>query len=42
MEREDCAPAIVDLGTASEVTQGGLGDMIEPTGLWHKTGISDE
>ncbi|MBX3562695.1 MAG: benenodin family lasso peptide [Sphingomonas sp.] len=42
MEREDSAPAIVDLGTASHVTQGGLGDMIEPTGLWHKAGISDE
>lgn len=34
--------ATLELGTASLVTQGGMGEIIEPMGLWRRTGISDE
>ena len=33
---------VVELGIASCDTRGGLGEIIEPMGLWHKAGISDE
>lgn len=43
MERDrDETSAVIDLGTASTDTRGGVGDVIEPMGLWHKAGISDE
>jgi hypothetical protein len=43
MERDDdFDQSVIELGTASTDTQGPLGDMIEPDGLWYKHGISDE
>lgn len=44
MERDDINSdgELVELGTASTDTLGSLGEIIEPMGLWHKTGISDE
>lgn len=44
MERvnEECPEALVELGTPSADTRGGMGDMIEAAGLWHKAGISDD
>lgn len=33
---------LLEFGTASADTQGGLGQIIEPMGLWHKAGITDE
>ena len=44
MERENTntAAGLVELGSVSGETQGGMGDMIEPVGFWHKSGISDE
>jgi hypothetical protein len=44
MERDliDDAVLMVELGTASQVTEGGMGDVIEPMGLWHKAGLSAE
>jgi hypothetical protein len=42
MEREETeGTAAIELGTASLVTEGGMGDVIEAMGLWHKAGISD-
>ena len=43
MERDSIeASAVIDLGTASADTKGPGGDIIEPIGMWHKTGITDE
>ena len=43
MEREeDRNGTVIELGTASTETLGALGEIVEPMGLWHKTGISDE
>jgi hypothetical protein len=44
MERDiiDEATTTHELGTVSVHTEGGMGDIIEPMGLWHKAGISDE
>lgn len=44
MERdiiEDTASAL-ELGTASLVTEGAMGEIIEAMGLWNKAGISDD
>lgn len=40
--RNDAAEILVELGTASIVTQGPGGERIEMMGLWHKDGISDQ
>jgi hypothetical protein len=40
--RQDEAEPLLELGTASTDTQGGLGDMVETMGLWHRTGIAEE
>jgi hypothetical protein len=42
-DRQDVTPAeLIELGTASKDTLGALGEIIEPMGLWHKAGISEE
>ena len=33
---------LVDLGTASTDTEGAMGRIVEPVGLWRHEGISDE
>lgn len=43
MERdrtEDSREAL-ELGVASVHTEGGMGEIIEPMGLWHRAGISE-
>ncbi len=40
--RENKAEDLIELGTASIVTQGPGGERIEMMGLWHKDGICDE
>jgi hypothetical protein len=44
MEREMIEEdgVLVELGQASLITEGGMGDVIEPMGLWHKAGLSSE
>ncbi|MDT9599874.1 benenodin family lasso peptide [Sphingosinicella rhizophila] len=44
MERDTkTAPAdLIDLGSVSTDTQGPIGDMLEPIGFWHKSGISND
>jgi hypothetical protein len=39
---EDGAPTLVELGTASTDTKGGMGHYVEPMGLWHRMAISDD
>jgi hypothetical protein len=44
MERanEKEAGTLIELGSASTDTKGGMGDHVEAAGLWRKMGISDE
>lgn len=44
MERDNktLAPDLIDLGSVSAETQGPIGEMLEPIGFWHKSGISAE
>ena len=44
MKRDNKAMAadLIDLGSVCAETQGPIGDMLEPIGFWHKSGISDE
>lgn len=37
----DLDTGLVELGIASTDTLGGLGDIIEPMGLWRKNGLSN-
>lgn len=44
MEREHVTTSadLIELGSVSDQTQGAMGEMIEPIGFWHRTGISDQ
>ena len=43
MERQhEPADAPVELGSVSRDTEGGMGEILEPVGMWHKMGISDD
>ena len=41
-DRDNEAKALIELGVASTDTRGAFGEMIEPMGLWHKTGFNGE
>ena len=44
MERmkQESPESLVELGTASTDTQGGMGSIIEAAGLWHKIGLEED
>lgn len=44
MERDNSTMAadLIELGSVSGETHGPMGDMLEPIGFWHRTGISDD
>ena len=44
MEREDSTTPIglIELASVSSETRGGMGEMIETVGLWHKMGIDKQ